>query len=441
MNQPGNQIAAPVTGEERITILDSLRGIAILGILLMNIPGFGMPEVQTSNPSLYNESGYNYKVWFIVDLALSGTQRAFFSMLYGAGIVLFISRLEKRMSGVEPALYFFRRQLWLLAFGLFNAFVLLWFWDILYGYAIYGLLVFVFYRASVKKLLILACVSFILMLGRENVDHFRNKSIVTKGEAIAKIDTSKTTLSMQQKERLEEYKELKEKSSREAKLKSAEKELRSINGSYAELYKTQSDKSVHVELYYTYFLIWDVLLMMFLGMAFFKSGILLGKGSYQLYWILFVIGTSLGLLLSWSIIQAKISNGFSDYEIAKNVSFQYYEAARLCRTMGFFGLLMLMYKYGFFKWFFALFRPVGQMAFTNYLAQSLIGMIFFYGIGFGNFGKLERYELYIYTGVIWLVEIIWSHLWLRYYRYGPLEWIWRMLTYGKYLPLQKSDSK
>ena len=126
-NEPKPAMAAPVSQQERITILDSLRGIAILGILLMNIPGFGLPLAQTSDPSLQNETGINFKTWFVVDWALSGTQRAIFSMLFGAGIILFITRLEKKMDGMMPAIYFFRRQLWLLLFGLVNAFVLLWF--------------------------------------------------------------------------------------------------------------------------------------------------------------------------------------------------------------------------------------------------------------------------------------------------------------------------
>ncbi|HEX2845979.1 MAG TPA: DUF418 domain-containing protein [Chitinophagaceae bacterium] len=438
MNLSPSTFATPISQEERITILDSLRGIAILGILLMNVPGFGLPEAQASNPALYNETGINYKTWFVVNWAFSGTQRAFFSMLFGAGIILFISRLEKRMTGIEPALYFFRRQMWLLAFGLFNAFVLLWFGDILYTYAIYGLFVFVFYRASPKKLLILASVCLLLMLARNNVDHFRNKNIVAKGEMAAAIDTTTTKLTVQQKEAIEALNGLKEKSSFEAKRKSAEKEIRAITGNYASLYAAQSDKSVYAEFYYTYFYIWDVLLMMFLGMAFFKTGVLIGKAPYRLYWIFFIGGTAIGLLLSWLFLQSRISNHFNAYEIAKNVPIQYYELERLCRTLGFFGLIMLMYKSGFFKWFFALFRPVGQMAFTNYLMQSFISMIFFYGIGFGYFGKLERYELYIYTGIVWLVEIIWSHIWLRYFTMGPLEWIWRMLTYGKKLSILKN---
>src|SRR5688572_16308202 len=158
--------ATPVTQEERIVILDALRGIAILGILLMNIPGFGLPLAQVSDPSVYNETGVNYKTWFLIDWAFAGTQRAFFSMLFGAGMILFITRLEKRMGGMMPAIYFFRRQMWLLAFGLFNAFVLLWFWDILYAYAIYGMLLFVFYRLNAKTLMWLAFICLLMMTAR-----------------------------------------------------------------------------------------------------------------------------------------------------------------------------------------------------------------------------------------------------------------------------------
>jgi uncharacterized protein len=439
-NEPTTALAAPVAQQERISILDSLRGIAILGILLMNIPGFGMPEVQTSDPSVFNETGINYKTWYVVEWALAGTQRAIFSMLFGAGIILFISRLEKRMSGMEPAIYFFRRQIWLLAFGLFNAFVLLWFWDILYAYAIFGMLLFVFYRKSPKTLLVLAFVCLVLMTIRENVNLYRDKQVIKKGELVAKIDTTQTKLSVQQQDDLGAINGMKEESSREAKVKKAEKEINAIGGDYASLYKAQSDKSVHVELYYTYFLAWDVLLFMFLGMAFFKTGVITGNAPSKIYWLLFIGGLGLGLLLSQFNQKAIVDNHFSEYEYTKNVSFNYYQVQRMFRSLGFFGLIMLMYRSGIFKWFFAIFRPVGQMAFTNYLMQSLIGALFFYGIGLNYFGKLERYELYIYTGVVWAIEIIWSHIWLRYFRFGPLEWLWRSLTYWKKQPLKKNNA-
>jgi uncharacterized protein len=161
------KLAAPISQSERIVILDALRGIAILGILLMNIPGFALPSPAYGDPTLMNEMGtINFKTWYFVDWFLEGSQRALFSMLFGAGIILFVTRQEKKAEGLWPADYFFRRQLWLLAFGLFNAFVLLWFWYVLFHYACCGMILFAFRRLPVKKLLIAAAVCLVLQTVR-----------------------------------------------------------------------------------------------------------------------------------------------------------------------------------------------------------------------------------------------------------------------------------
>ena len=114
MQTPGKNnggIAAPVSQKERIVIIDSLRGIALLGILMMNIPYFGLPEPAFDNLILNNEMGtINQKVWYFINWFLEGSQRAIFSMLFGAGIILFITRLEKRVEGMMAAEYFIRRQ-------------------------------------------------------------------------------------------------------------------------------------------------------------------------------------------------------------------------------------------------------------------------------------------------------------------------------------------
>lgn len=163
----GTAGAAPVSQSERIVLIDSLRGIALLGILLMNIPYFGLPEPAFDNPVLMNEMGtINYKVWYWVHMVPEGTMRAIFSMLFGGGILLFITRLEKRVEGLMPAEYFIRRQLWLVVFGLFNAFVLLWPGDILFQYGILGIVLFAFRRMQPKGLLIAAAVCLLLMTAR-----------------------------------------------------------------------------------------------------------------------------------------------------------------------------------------------------------------------------------------------------------------------------------
>ncbi len=433
--------AAPVNQSERIVILDALRGIAILGILLMNIPGFALPAPVMHDPFVLNEPGtINFKTWYFIEWFMEGSQRALFSMLFGAGIILFINRQEKRTAGLWPADYFFRRQLWLLVFGLFNAFVLLWFWDILFAYACCGMILFAFRRLSPKALLIAAGICLLLMTLRENADFYRDKAAIYKGELVAKLDTTKTKLTNQQQEELGAMNEVKEKSSLQSRKKETEKNLEKVRGDYATFYKYQSERSFRTETMFFYYFIWDLLLFMFLGMAFYKNGVLTGNASTKVYWLLSIIGLGAGLVLSWFRLQPEIEHQFNNFSYIKNVNFEFYEVSRTFRAIGIFGLIMLFYKSGWFKWFFALMRPVGQMAFTNYLAQSFLVGLFFYGIGFGMYGKLQRYEIYYVVAATWTLQIIWSHIWLRYFKFGPLEWLWRSLTYWKKQPFRKGTN-
>lgn len=440
-DQPSTDLAAPVSQQERIIILDSLRGIAILGILLMNIPGFGLPHAMIEDPSIFNEKGLNYYLFYIFGPGVfEGSQRALFSMLFGAGTIIFISRLEKRAEGLLPAELFFRRQLWLLVFGLFNAFVLLWFWDILYHYAICGMILFAFRRLKPRYLLIAAGVCLVLMTIRENRDFYQEKIIVSRGEKIAAIDTTRVKLTDKQKEKLSQMQGIKERSTLEARKKRAEKEIAANSGTYAEVYEYRSTRAANGEtngLYY--FAIWDVLLFMFLGMAFFKLGILQGEAKTRVYVLMTIIGLGIGFPLSWLYLQPNMQYNFNWFEILKHKPFEFYELQRLIHSIGIFGTIMLLYKSGWFKWLFQLMRPVGQMAFTNYIMQSLLCGLFFYGFAMDYFGKLQRYELYYVVLAVWLIQITWSHLWLRYFRFGPLEWLWRSLTYWKKQPLKKNN--
>ena len=429
--------ATPVLQKERIDILDSLRGVAILGILLMNIPSFAY-SVMSHDPSIKNEYGtINYNIWKFVDWIPDGTQRALFSMLFGAGIILFVSGKEKQNNTVSAADYFFRRQLWLLVFGLINIYVLLWHGDILFDYGCYGLLMFVFRLWEPKKLMIAAAICFVLMLARENRDLYLDKKMIAKGEAVEKIDTTITKLTDEQQVQLGDMQEFRDKCKPESRVKRMNRANHLMTGSYEEVYKQSTGVYLSHVLNYTYFSIWDVVLFMFLGMAFFKNGILTGKASIKLYAVMCVAGLGLGLFLNYIRLQPLIDAKFNWFDFTKNCSFSYYELGRTLRALGILGFLLLLYKSTIFQWFFKLMRPVGQMAFTNYLTQSILGTIIFSGLGFGLFGKLQRYEVYLILLSIWFIQIIWSHIWLRYFQYGPFEWIWRQLTYWKKLSLKK----
>ena len=437
-NEPTTTLAAPVNQQERIIILDSLRGFAILGILLMNIPSFALPNPVGGDPSILNEWGtINFKVWNFVSWFPEGTQRAIFSMLFGAGILLFVGGKEKRLDGLLPADYFFRRQLWLIVFSLIDVFILLWSGDILLGYACLGMIMYSFRKLSPKALLIGAGLCFVFMLARENRDLYQDKKMIHRGEMVAVIDTSVTKLTVIQKEQLGAMQDFKSRTTPEGRVKRMEKAILKTQGSYEELYEYRTNRYVDDLVRYLFFGIWDVLLFMFLGMAFFKMGILTGQANVKVYWGMCIVGLGTGLTLSYFRLQQLVDVKFNWFEYTKKFDFAFYELSRTFRSIGILGSLMLLYKSGVFKWLFALLRPVGQMAFTNYLMQSLMCGLFFYGVGFGMYGQLQRHEIYYVVGAVWIFQIIYSHIWLRFFRFGPLEWAWRSLTYWKKQPFRK----
>ena len=423
--------SSPIEKKERILLLDSLRGIALLGILLMNIMGQSQPFQYYDSMNLSQPiTGANFYSWLVECFLFEGTMRGLFSLLFGAGTILLLNRLVKEKNGLEPADIYYRRMLWLMVFGLVNALIFLWPGDILYPYAICGLLLFPFRNLSPGKLILIAC--FFLAIGtyRENSDFFRDKKIIQTGQAIAAIDTTKVKLTDQQKADLGRFTGFKENNSKEATAKAAAEQIKRIRGKgYTALVKQFRDINMWLQSSYFYKHYWfDILLFFFLGMALFKSGYLLGNKPNGLYAAMAIVGIGVGLLMNYFYLRTQYRLRFDNYLFTQQWKFNYYNIRRVFQTVGYVSLLILMYKSTpIKKWFFSIFVPVGQMAFTNYLMQSIITSTIFYG--FGLYGKLQRYEAYYVVGGIWLFQIIFSHIWMRYFRFGPFEWLWRSLTY------------
>lgn len=432
MNQSSENpdIIVPVQKEERILFLDSLRGIALLGILLMNSMAMSQPhqfydKMDLSQPN----TGLNFYAWALEMIFFEGTMRGLFSILFGAGTVLLLSRLVKNLKGLEPADIYYRRMLWLLVFGLINAFLFLWPGDILYPYALCGLLLFPFRNLPSKKLLWIALALLVIGTYRENSDLFDAKKSISKGQAIEKIDTTKVKLTAQQKEDLGKYKGMKEKMSYAGIAKAAKEEKEKVRGKgYISLFKFYKDINMmiqSVKFYNIYW--WDILVCFFLGMALFKSGYLTGKSSTGIYILVMSVGLAGGLILNYFVQKSQYNLGFDQFKFVQKWNFSFYEIRRILQTMGYLSLLILLYKIIPFRKIFSIFTPVGQMAFTNYLLQSIIAGLIFYG--FAVYGTLQRYEVYYVVVAIWMFQIIFSHIWLRFFRFGPFEWLWRYLTY------------
>ncbi|MGB5412511.1 MAG: hypothetical protein WBN09_13335, partial [Woeseiaceae bacterium] len=155
LDNPQSAVAAPVTAQERIVSLDMLRGVAILGILVMNIYAFAMPFAAYQNPLVMGGTElYNIGTWFFTHILFDQKFMSIFAMMFGAGLILMTDRAEQR--GAKPARLYMRKQFWLLVIGALHGY-LLWMGDILFTYALIGMFVYVFRKRTPRTLIIIAC--------------------------------------------------------------------------------------------------------------------------------------------------------------------------------------------------------------------------------------------------------------------------------------------
>ena len=169
---------------------------------------------------------------------------------------------------------------------------------------------------------------------------------------------------------------------------------------------------------------------MLMGMALYKWGVLSANKSMSFYGRMAFISLPIGLAI---IIYGMTKNSGAEWsmEYSMFLGFQFNYWGSLAMSLGYIGLVMMVAQSD--KWLSLKTRlaRVGQMALTNYISQSVISVIIFFGIGFGLFGQVERWGQLLIVFGIWTVQLQWSAQWLGRYRFGPLEWLWRSLTYGK----------
>lgn len=433
----------PTSKKERILVLDMIRGIAICGILLMNIPFFGR-SIWADDPRVYNELGSlaNMRTWYIINFILEGSMRGLFSCLFGAGAMLIISRLEKLHGGLRPADIYVRRLIWLLVFGLINGYVLNWPGDILYHYAIVGFFLFPFRLA--KPRLLIGMVAFFIGLAMLHswIQKRENFNTREKGMIALQIQARKDSLNDTQKADLEKWNGFQDERKPETLRKKADKDTKSMQGNYASVWKLTSFWTTQLEsVKFHGGMFYDIIIFMLLGIFLFKQGIITGQKSVKFYLLLLLIGYGFGIGEGAYVHRAVMKANFDpfkfwDYYIPVNL----YQLHRVGTTLGHMSLIILLWKSGWFNWLLLPFSKMGQMAFSNYLLQSLICSLFFYGYGLDYFGKLQRYELYYVVLFVWAFEMVLSVVWLRYFRFGPLEWLWRSLTYWEWQPFRKESS-
>ena len=428
---PAEQAASigPVSREDRIPALDALRGVALLGILLMNIAGFAFHPATYDDPTVAGGStGSNLWFWIVNHVLFEGKMRALFSMLFGAGVIVLTARGEAK--GVNMADIYYRRLLWLMLFGIAHAY-LLWYGEILYPYALCGLVLYPFRKMRPRGLIIIATVSLAFMTAFITFDAFEKRDKQQKAMQAARLRLEGKPVSDELKKVEEKYlADLKESKPTPAQVKEDDAKW---TGGFVSAMKRRAE-IVMMWHGMPLYMAWnfDLFAMMFLGMALFHLGVLSARRSMKFYAVLALIGYSIGVPLHSYTASLIVANNFDSVTHAFAVI--PYEFGRTVVALSHMGVLFLVMKAGLLRWLTSALAAVGQMAFTNYLMHSVICYTIFYA--FGYHGKLQRIDTLYILLAIWTFQLITSPLWLRYFRFGPLEWVWRSLTYWKRQPFR-----
>lgn len=396
--------AAPVTGTDRIVALDVLRGFVLLGILVMNIQSFGMPIAAYMNPTAYGDlTGANLWVWIASHVFFDQKFIAVFSMLFGAGVVLMTSRAGAAGKGLHR-----RRMGWLVLFGLLHAH-LFWYGDILYAYGMAGLIAVTLRHARPRTLI--AAAGFCLVLG----------SAIPVGMMTAmpadQAADMRDTMWRPTPERIDA-------------------ELAAYRGGPLSQASHRTPEALAFETFiFAFFVIWKILALMWIGMALLKTDVLTARRTPRFYATMAAAGFGVGLpLVIWGM-RENFAHGWSfEYSMLYGGQWNYWGSVAV--ALGYIATIMAVVRSGALGALGRRLAAVGRTAFSNYILQTVIATTIFYGHGFGLFGSVERTGLALIVLGIWALQLIVSPIWLRHYRFGPLEWLWRTAVYLEPPPMR-----
>lgn len=438
---PAPPPVAPVAEAERLRIVDALRGVALLGILLMNIPGFAMP--QYFQEEFKGDPGnVNFWVDATISILFEGKMRALFGMIFGAGVLLFVTKKEQ--SGQRVTGLFYRRMMWLILFGLIHAHLILWIGDILYLYGFCGMLVYLFRKVKPKYLALGVPIVALFDFGTGTLFY---KYI--RGQRLAYVDAVKAQaeqkpLTEAQQQALKDWRELEK--TMIPNREDVKENTKKMKSDYVTVAGYLRPLAFEMQTVILPIILWDSVALMLLGMALYRWGFLSGQWTTRQYVTVLIIGYSIGLpLVIYSYYHGTVTTptleaGLRHLEETPVAwTGLIYPFQRILLVMAHVAGLILLYRSGVFARLFRALEAVGQMAFTNYIMHSVICTLFFFGYGLNYYAELQYYQLFYVVLAIWILQLILSPLWLTYFRFGPLEWLWRSLTYWKRQPMIRRD--
>jgi uncharacterized protein len=439
---PPETATAPVREAERISSVDVLRGVSLMGILIMNICDFayGFADyaypLSTVKPVFIGPHAHvNTTLWFLRWILAEGKMRALFSLLFGAGVILMTGRAEARGAGVRTADIYTRRNMWLMLFGMLHCYFI-WNGDILYFYATTAL-IFLFPMRHLKPKTLIwvgSCVlllnTLVVQVGQTTGIYFQHKSYV---KAQAKLDHHQPMTE-------DDWKSLDSWHKAENQWRPSTKDMyKNIadHKSWPKGFAADVKNAFQGETIGAYAGFGDWLGMMLLGMALFKNGFLTGKLKTSSYILFAVIGLGIAWPLTFIGAWHAWKGGF-DYVQTYLWMQAPYDIGRVGGALGNAAVILLLLRAGVFKWVFTRIAKVGQMALSNYLLTSTSMQAIFVWCKPHWYGYLDYYKVYYVVACVWLVNLVFSSIWLHYFQFGPIEWCWRSLTYWKRQPMRRS---
>ncbi len=406
----------PPGGQRHLT-LDTVRGVAVMGILLLNIVAFSMPEAAYINPRAYGgATGADLVVYLINYVLFDGKMRGLFSFLFGASTLLVIERAKA--AGTSPARIHYARMFWLLVFGYIHL-LLIWWGDILVHYAMMGMILWFFRKMPAHRLGIVAVLLLALELAIMSSIPLWAWAI-EHGHAGTPEETAKQAASLATMVGVPDA----------AKLAA---DLALYRGDYAGILSHRVETKGLLPIPLFLYVGAETLAYMLIGMAGLRSGMLTGAWPRARYvrWLIVSFGIAIPAYVacSWYMLR----EDFSMFAMALCVM----AIPVLFRPLMILGwacaIILLMRPGGALT---ARIAAAGRMAFTNYLMTSVLCTLFFYGYGLGWYGYLSRFQIYGVVFAIWALMLLWSKPWLTHFRYGPLEWLWRSLSRGRVQPIR-----
>jgi uncharacterized protein len=397
---------------DRYLSIDAVRGFAVLGILLMNIVGMGLPSFAYVDPVYAGGfTGTDFWTWAVNNVLTDGKMRALFTMLFGASAVLIAERAEGGRPG--PAATHYRRMFWLFVIGMLHAYFL-WWGDILVTYALAGLVMFPF-RKLAPRIQIGVGVVILALLLAANLFEARELAAM-QAAAAAPGATAGAVKAWQEASQIVA-----------PPLDMKAQEIAGFGGGFMDALRARAKVAMLLQ---TVLMptgeIPEAIGQMFLGMALFRLGFFTLKWSSRAYgWTIAVGYLAAVPATAWLAWKITLS-GFDPLELNRLEAWQ--QVTRPPIALAHASVLLLVIRAGVANGIVNRLAAAGRMAFSNYLMTSIITTVVFCGFGFGLYGKLSRFgELAVVAGV-WVFILVWSKPWLARFHYGPFEWAWRSLV-------------